>query len=227
MRIAFVAVLLMIFNLTGWCQNIRKKQVRQKKSPTIATPTVQAVNEGADSLEVIELACDTLSSEIIKAKHIVNNPHYPDVVTYNSDDGIYLSYYLPGKNQWLSILTPFNNETIDIQIINLDGKGKPEIVIKGAIANYGGHGGATDYLMMILNIDTTPKQIFNIIYGGSIETFGDATHKTILETYKRNIKISSQGIYISPLSKKSITGNETNIRSGKYIMKNGMIVKAA
>jgi hypothetical protein len=227
MRIAIVAVLIMIFDLPAWCQNTGKKQVVKKNNHTIVTTIVQAGNENADSLEIIELACDTLSSTVLKTKHIAANPRYPGVVTYNSDDGVYLSYYVSDKNQWLSILTPFTSETSDVQIINLDGKGKPEIIVMGEIASYGGHGGTTDFLMMVLNIDNAPKQIFKIIYGGSIEIFGDVKHKTILETYKRSVRISSQGIYISPLSKKSITGNETNIKSGKYIMQNGVIVKAA
>jgi len=57
--------------------------------------------------------------------------------------------------------------------------------------------------------------------------FGDDDHKATLDTYKRNIKVSSQGIYLSTLSEASVTGNETNIRGGRYIMKNGAIKRAA
>lgn len=216
----------MAYGLTGWCQHGSKKLSHKKISHHIAIPVAQYVEDDeADSLKVIELDCDTLSSEMLKTKNVVANPHYPNVVTYKSDEDVYLAYNLNEKDQWISVLTPFNNETDDIQCVNFDRKNNPEVVVRGEVSSYGGHGGTTDYIMMILNVDDKPKQIFKIIYGGSVEMFGNVNHKTTLNTYKRNIKISNQGIYLSPLSNKSVTLNETDIRSGKYIMKDGAIIR--
>jgi hypothetical protein len=155
-----------------------------------------------------------------------------------------LIYYTNNKNQWTLVSLPFESaywSVSDLEEINIDRKGKPEIILKGYYQ--------VDYQisvlwLKILKIDSAPTQVFNIFYGcqqtysetirltDSIE--GDMivhppAHEELL--YMRDISISENGIIISPDPLED--GGEplpdvcrlTKIPSGKYILKDGRIQK--
>ncbi len=183
-----------------------------------------------DSLATVKLEYETLDSIAIT---MLNNPsrniHFPNIVSYDSDDGVKLAYYTVDKNKWTAILLPFSRTTNDFSLVNLDKKGQAELIIKGENACYGSGGGTGIKGMLILNIDSIPTQIFKIYYGCWEESFGDRTNNgegRYIKQYDRGIKITNNSIIIGSLDKRDHPFDDcklTEIQSGTYFMKSGQI----
>ena len=184
-----------------------------------------------DSLMTVKLEYEILDSISIKATNPLINIHFPNIVSYYSKDGINLAYYTTNKNQWTSVLLPFSERTNDFNLVNLDKKGQPELIVRGDILTYGSGGGTGIKGMLILNIDSVPTQVFKIYYSCWEESFGDKTKNgegAYTKLYERKIKITGSSIIVAPLDKKQFPFDScglTEIPSGTYIMDNGKIRK--
>jgi len=189
----------------------------------------QDILEQPDSLAVIKLEYEILDSNSLKAKDPLINTRKRNVVTYYSDEGIRLAYYIKDPDKWISVLLPYDERTNNFNFINLDKKGQPELIVKGDIRNYGTGCGTGLNWMIILNIDSIPTQIFKINFGCWDECFGDRNNEGeggFYNSYERNILLSKKGILISPISEKIDDVNHcelTEIPAGLYIMKDGKI----
>jgi hypothetical protein len=182
-----------------------------------------------DSLAVIELEFETLTAADIKSKSPVVNTNLHNVVTYQTEDGSILSYYIADKNKWISVVLPFGLNISDVKFINLDKKGSPELIIKGGLYEYGTGGGMQELVMIILTINNIPKQIFKVSYGYVDESFGDKSKDGeggYYRVYERKISVTEHGVIILPNIKRMPSFVRlTKIPSGTYAMKNGLLRK--
>ncbi|MDR0800941.1 hypothetical protein [Fluviicola sp.] len=181
-----------------------------------------------DSLAVVKLEYETLDSAAITALLPLTNIHFPNIVCYPSEDGIKIAYYTVDRNKWTAFLLPFSQWTNDFNLVNLDQKGQPELVVKGVIADYGSHGGSGLELMFIINIDSIPTQIFKVSYGCWEEMFGDINTNGWIKGYDRKIRITDNSIIIGSLDKKYQPFHWcglTEIPGGTYMMDAGQIKK--
>ena len=190
-----------------------------------------------DSLTVIKLEYEILDSATITMfGGPLRNIHFPNIVSYEimsyeSGREIKLAYYTVDKNKWTAVSLPFNRTTNNFNLVNLDNKGQPELIVKGVVEQYGSGGGTGIRGMVILNIDSIPTQIFKIHYGCWIESFGDRHNNgegRFFKEHEREIKITDNSIIIGSLDKKQYPFYEcrlTEIPSGTYIMEAGQIRK--
>ena len=193
----------------------------------------QHKNRGvADSLEALKMEYETLDFAAIKAHNPLINVHFRNVVTYQDKAGkIRLAYYTTDKNKWISVSMPFSERTNDFNLVNIDGKGQPELIVRGEYRKYGSGGGTGEKQMLILNIDGDPVQIFNVFYGCWEESFGDRENNGAggyYNKYERAIAVSEKGILISPLEKRKYPESGcdlTEIPAGNYVYENGQIKK--
>jgi hypothetical protein len=210
-----------------------------KTLTTILILTLTTVAYGQDndqvesvSLSIVKLEYEILDSAAIKTTNPLINIHFPNIVSYYSQDGIKLAYYTTDKNRWTSFLLPFSEQTNDFDLVNLDKKGQSELIVKGDIITYGSGGGTGIKGMLIINIDSVPTQIFKIYYSCWEESFGDKNNNgagAYTNSYTRQIKITETTIIISPLDKKKYPAETdcslTNIPSGPYVLVSGRIRK--
>jgi len=185
-----------------------------------------------ESLATVRLEYEILDSiAITMLDNTSRNIHFPNIVSYESEGEIKLAYFTVDKNEWTSVLLPFNRTTNNFNLINLDKKGQPELIVKGEIVEYGSGGGTGIQVMLIINIDSIPIQIFKIYYGCWKESFGDRHSNgkgRYLKKYEREIKITDNSIIIDSLDKTNYPFEEcglTEIPSGIYIMEAGQIRK--
>ncbi len=179
-----------------------------------------------DSLAVVKLSYETLDSNAINTAQPWINMHLRTIVCLNTDEGVKLAYYTTDKNRWRAFLLPFSRWTNNFDTCNLDKIGQPEIVIKGVIAEYGSRGGTVIAGMVIINIDSIPTQIFNVLYGCLQESFGDMTQNGETTSFQRTINIENRAIVISPLDKRKYPFSQcrlTEIPTGTYRMTGGQI----
>jgi hypothetical protein len=185
-----------------------------------------------DSLSIVKLEFEILDSAAIKMTNPLVNIHFPNIISYHSQEGIKLAYYTTDKNRWTSFLLPFSEQTNDFDLVNLDKKGHSELIVKGDVLTYGSGGGTGIKGMLIINIDSIPTQIFKIYYSCWEESFGDKNNNgagAYINSYTRQIKITETTIIIAPLDKKKYPAETdcslTNIPNGIYIMDSGRIRK--
>jgi hypothetical protein len=171
-----------------------------------------------DSLKVIKLRYQTLDSNTLKRKLGWNELYNPTWLNIRGDTSFQLAYRTDNKNLWTMVSLPsFDHELFrywqvhvsDFDWINIDRKGKPEVVLRGDCKvgwNY-----AVKWLKVI-SIEKMPVQIFSIFYGcndrhdetvslndGSPEdSLGVKAHIMIDTTlFERDVDVSENGIVIS------------------------------
>lgn len=185
------------------------------------------------SLEVIALEYETLDSSQIK----LIRP--PKDLKGTSDFFIYslpsdlsknrIAYYTTDRNKWTSaLLTVSHLESTNLSQINIDKKGQPEVVVKAGITSGCSQGTNNEDLIIIINIDKVPKQIFCAYYACSSRYFGELGSGSEMKYNhcEREIKISEEGIIVSPFTTDQTPFGgckETNLPSGTYVMKDGQV----
>lgn len=141
-------------------------------------------------------------------------------------------YHQDSDTNWTVIDIEYNQVTIDT--INLDGKGKAELILKCKGCSYGSGGGSCFGALIILNTDSIPISLLNVRNYCSEETFAREYGEGVTTEYNnteivRPISIKNRIIYISQLdeiNRKKWVDNGcelTSIPSGRYQLKNGKI----
>ena len=185
-----------------------------------------------DSLAQIKIDYEVWGSTTMKqlSDGIIIDKKFPNVRKYfASERGFNIVYPSKDTSKWFAL--HFYNFSSNIQLINLDNQGQPELIVKSADYSYGSGGGTKSEWIVVINLDSVPTQILKIYYGCYIEDYGDKTKNgqgASSELYERQIKIKKTSIIISPLDKKKYPYNScsmTEIPSGTYIMENGRILK--
>jgi len=181
----------------------------------------------------------TLDSNKIKTIIPKINIQKTNAICYRDSylaDTIRLAYSIKDKNKWVSFATPFHNNVIPgTQVINIDNKGQPEIIIDGTIF-YDGfpHGEHHNQAIIIFNIDSIPTQIFKIFYRCyEFMTYPDGQGNYDF-VYERKVKIAKGKMTIEKLIPKSLDKDKdeqeiqfindchlTDIESGTYKLING------
>lgn len=184
------------------------------------------------SLDVIPLEYEMLDSNQVKAIGILKNLNDPcNFFTYPSPSDpskSRIAYFTTDKNKWTSALLSVSYlKSVTFYQINLDKKEQEEIVVKGEIVSGCSQGTYNEDVLMIINIDNSPKQIFGVYYACSSLYFGELkSGEERNSRCEREIKISEDGIIVSPfLKNKKPFGScvMAQLPDGSYSMKDGKI----
>lgn len=187
-------------------------------------------NVTADSLSPISLEYELLDSSAVRRTFACS---IPKKFSFNREgDHVTLIYSKKYRNSWIVIRLPFSATSISGELINLDQRGEPELIVCGEIIEYGSGGGTRKKYMMIINFDTDPTQLFNIVYGFTEESFGDRLNNgegAYYNVYERKITRIENFISIEPIDEDYLNLFSdfplTQIPAGNYIMKKGEIIK--
>lgn len=122
---------------------------------------------------------------------------------------------------------------IEIDTANLDALGKPELIVRTRVCEYGSGGGTCKEYFSIINIDSIPYFVMREQVSESIEgfsrTYGIDAEPTpyIYETCERKISLQNRQIIIEETTEKDNKAPRdydceiTNITSGSYNMRKG------
>lgn len=184
--------------------------------------------------------------DTIQIKKLVNdaaiNSNFKNVICYQDTDGDYtvrIAYQLEDKKHWISFPTPFRDRTNDFQLINIDEKGRPELVVKSDIAfERWPSGERRKDAFMVYSLDSTPSQLFKLIYSCSEFSVGDLERNGAGRYNfgrERKITVEEGGLTIGKLEFGSLNEKEqeifinwfyfTRIDPGKYMLVNGKFIK--
>ena len=145
-------------------------------------------------------------------------------------------YFKKENTIWYGIHLDY--EHIKIDLVNLDNKGKPELILNCYAYAYGSGGGNRYGAFIVINIDSIPIELMNVKFSCFEEAFGhinvdnSITTQAYSESFERNISCKNRSIIVTPnnLTKlkkfKKITGVEcvlTKIPSGIYTMIDGRL----
>jgi hypothetical protein len=200
--------------------------------------------DDANPLEVRPIKYIRLDTNQIKSifKIAYLNLNFKNVICYQDTIGkhtVRIAYQLKEKKQWISFPTPFMNPTTDFKLIKINEKGPPLLVVKSDIAfEPWPSGERRKDAFIVYTIDSTPTQVFKLIYRCSEFSVGDRTKNgegRYNFTRERKILIDSTGLTIEKLELGNLNDNEqkifkswfyfTRIAQGKYILINGKFIK--
>lgn len=185
-----------------------------------------------DSLTPIKLEYKLADSAEVWERAPLINIHFPYLVSYSNANGTILAYSNNNGKQWVCFPLPFTEPTNNFRLINLDGKGKPELIVTGEVLNYGSGGGSGLTGMVIINVDSVPTQLFKVFYGCRVESFGDRNQDgagAYTLVCERHITIPNRKIIVGAMPKPSKELMEegdcylTALPKGTYVMKKGRI----
>lgn len=157
-------------------------------------------------------------------------------------DTLRLAFALKNKNRWMSFATPFHPNAIpwDSKLINIDNKGRPEIVVRGTVVYEGWpRGEFHNSALLIYQVDTVPRQIFKLYYactefnvGGPPENEGAYNYKV-----EQKVEIKNGQLIIKKLSTAALSQEEkewygqmenchiSQIKEGTYVLVNGKFMR--
>jgi hypothetical protein len=186
--------------------------------------------------EIRQLNVVILDSNQIKIQ--VNTIQNKSIVCYRDSLGIVrIAYSLSNKNKWISFETPFFNITSDFELINIDNKRKPEIVVKGTMSYESWpYGERHNDAILIYQINSSPTQIFKLFYrcnefnvGSRVDGEGAYNYTT-----ERKVRIENGDLiiekYISDVTEIDVSEGMdechfTEVEAGIYKLKNGRFIR--
>lgn len=116
---------------------------------------------------------------------------------------------------------------VEIQQANLDGQGRPEVLIHFS-SEIRGSGGGTDYASdYLLDITSSPPQLLLQASTGYIdESFGEES-----DGYERSIKLQGREVLVGPIKtvgrnpEPTLRANLTQLLAGRYRYQNGKVFR--
>jgi len=191
--------------------------------------------DDTNPFEVRQLDFTVLDSNQIKIK--VNDIQNKSIVCYRDSLGfIRIAYSLKNKNKWISFITPFYDLASYYELINIDNKGKPEIVVKGTIIYEGWpYGERHNDAILIYKLNSSPNQIFKLFYlcnefnvGSRVDGEGAYNYTTERKVIIENGSLIIEE-YISETENDVSEGMDechfTEVKSGIYKLKSDGFVR--
>ncbi len=179
-------------------------------------------------LAIVNLKFEKLDSNAVKSiGFTLLNSKYLNILSYIKKGHIRLAYYTKDKNNWTSIELPFSEVTNDFGFIYSSDSSASGIIVKGNIGKSENRGRSEfrthTYVMVIINIRSTPTQILKINYGcdeAQIAFDGARDQASFFHKYERKIEVTEKGVIISTPERKlfSFKGSIlSDIPDGTYI----------
>jgi hypothetical protein len=184
---------------------------------------------GQDSLLRSSLPCDTLhylnvDSLKKEARGYMSYSKSGNVVCFGTTEGTMLAYRATGSNDtWITFALPFSDPLITILESNLDKKGRPEIIVKGELREYGSDGGQGFLKFLVFNVDHGAVQLMDITYSCFEEGFGRQGAKPFVQGVSRKVAVRDGIIIVSPLQRGRQLCALTKIPAGNYVLSGGLI----
>jgi len=180
----------------------------------------QEINKAdSNSLATVKLKYQILDSNTVKLIAFqLTNSKYTNILSYKSKGQVRLAYFTTDKDRWTSIALPFSEETNDFSFINLGSKESSALVVKGMVTKSEKRGRSEHrshtYVMLIININSAPIQIFKVNYGcDETEIPYDGANKNNYNynKYERKIEVTDKELILSSPDKKAYSFENCNI----------------
>jgi hypothetical protein len=178
----------------------------------------------------ISLKFDSTSIENLSqsedVKKLSNSPIPIFLETFGYDYGVEL-YYKKDSAVWYGIYIEYSH--VEVDTVNLDNSGKPELILKCSNSFYGAGGGSTTGAFMVINIDNFPIELMNLINSCSEEVFtrvfgDDRDTSAYLDEYERDIICENRSIIVKDYIETTEQNCDlTRIPTGIYKMIEGRL----
>lgn len=142
--------------------------------------------------------------------------------------------FYKSRSGWTKINIPYNQ--LEIDTLNLDNKGRPEIIVRAEGCNYGSGGGTCSGAFMVIGIDSVPIVLMDVknicseeIFPRQFEDGGNIRGKSV--SFTRQITVADRSVKIAGMTKKQrrqwreIGCACTAIPAGTYRLVHGNMVR--